>query len=334
MRSAEGKDEKVLSPAIPNTNDVRIKATRRGAGLIVTVALTIVYGHAQDLRPRAYVVTPLSSNAVTLSYAFNDGSVDIVLPIKNNSGVFSVPAFSYYHSLSVFHRSANVSVSLPYAVGNFKGTVNGEQKNAYRSGLADSVFRLAVNLKGAPAMTTQEFAKWKQTTLVGVSFSIVAPTGQYYPSHVVNPGSNRWAFKPDIGVSRRFGNWLLDAYAGAWFFTANTDYLTNSVFSSMQNTLTQKPIASVETHLSYDVKPRLWASIDGNYWYGGSTSVNGTTKLGTLQSNSRIGATLSVPFTRHQSVKFSYSDGTLIRFGGTFQTAAFAWQYSWLDKIR
>jgi hypothetical protein len=30
--------------------------------------------------------------------------------------------------------------------------------------------------------------------LGGASIQAVAPTGQYYSSHLVNPGSNRWAF--------------------------------------------------------------------------------------------------------------------------------------------
>lgn len=87
-------------------------------------------------------------------------------------------------------------------------------------------------------------------------------------------------------------------------------------------------------HLSYNLKPRLWASVDGNYWYGGGTTVNNVVRIGTLQANSRIGATISVPFTKHQSVKFSYSDGTLVRIGGDFQTVSIAWQYSWLGRPR
>jgi hypothetical protein len=79
-------------------------------------------------------------------------------------------------------------------------------------------------------------------------------------------------------------------------------------------------------------KPRLWASVDGNYWYGGKTTVNDIIKLGTLQVNSRIGGTVSIPFTKDQSAKFSYSDGELARIGGTFQTVSVAWQYSWLGK--
>jgi hypothetical protein len=85
-------------------------------------------------------------------------------------------------------------------------------------------------------------------------------------------------------------------------------------------------------HLSYDVKPRLWASVDGNYWYGGATTVNNVHKIGTLQSNSRVGGSVSVPFTKRQSMKFSYSGGSFARFGGTFKTVSVAWQYSWLGR--
>ena len=137
--------------------------------IVLAICCVACAGNAQDLRQRAYIITPLHPNAVTVSYAFNDGSVYIenVLPIKNNSGRSSVPALNYYHSLTFFRRSANITASLPYVVGNVQGTVNETQKSVYRSGFADSVFRLAVNLKGGPAMTPQEFAKWKQKTLLG-----------------------------------------------------------------------------------------------------------------------------------------------------------------------
>lgn len=289
---------------------------------------------AQDLRPRAYVITPLHSNAVILGYAFNDGSIffGTALPISNASGRYNVPNFSYYHSLSFFKRSANFTATLPYVVGNFQGEVRGSQQSIYRSGPADSIFRFSVNLMGGPAMAAKDFAKWKQKVISGASIQVVAPTGQYYPSHLINPGSNRWGFKPELGYSQRWRNWILDAYGGVWLFTANNNYLTGGEFSKRQNTLRQAPIGVIEMHLSYDVKPRLWASVDGNFWYGGKTTVNDVLKIGTLQSNSRIGGTVSVPLTKHQSVKFSYSDGELARIGGTFQTVSVAWQYSWLGR--
>ena len=63
-----------------------------------------------------------------------------------------MPLVALYHSLSFIGRSANVTATLPYGVGHFKGTAFGAETTVYRSGLFDSVFRLSVNLKGAPAM--------------------------------------------------------------------------------------------------------------------------------------------------------------------------------------
>src|SRR5664280_2964622 len=50
-----------------------------------------------------------------LSWAFYNGSIDYNggLPISEATGTYSVPTFSYYHSLSFFGRSANVVASLP-----------------------------------------------------------------------------------------------------------------------------------------------------------------------------------------------------------------------------
>jgi hypothetical protein len=302
--------------------------------LSAQIALSSLYPlSAQDLRPRAYTITAIHSNAVTVGYAFNTGSIyfGTLLPITNASGNYSLPNLSYYHSLSFFKRSANVSATLPYVVGTFQGDV-GEagREQIYRSGLSNSIFRGSVNLIGGPAMPPKEFMKWKQKTLLGVSLQVDAPTGQYYPSHLINPSFNRWAFKPELGYSRAWGKLVFDSYLGIWLFTANNNYLHGGEFSPTANTQTEAPLSSIEMHLSYDVKPRMWVSVAGNYWYGGKTSTNGIPTLGTLQSDSRIGATFSIPFTKHQSAKFSYSDGAVARFGGTFQTVSVAWQYSWI----
>jgi hypothetical protein len=48
--------------------------------------------------------------------------------------------------------------------------------------------------------------------------------------------------------------------------------------------------------------------------------------------NSRIGGTVSVPLSKHQSVKFSYSNGAYVRYGGNFQNVSVAWQYSWISN--
>lgn len=289
---------------------------------------------AQDLSPRAYVITPVHSNAIILTWSFYDGSIlfNGTAPITGATGTYNVSIFSYYHAFSFFGRSANFTGSLPYALGNFRGTVMGAGTQLYRSGLVDSAFRLSVNLKGGPAMPVQEFVKWRQKMLLGVSLKVIAPTGQYDPTKLINWGANRWGFKSEFGYSERWGHWVLDGYAGAWFFTKNPEFFSRNAFFPGTQSQSQNPIGSFEGHLSYDVKPHLWFSLDGNYWFGGKTSLNGLENPLTQEKSSRIGGTVAIPVSKHQTLKFSYDNGAYIRYGGNYQSVSVAWQYAWLGK--
>ena len=286
---------------------------------------------AQSLSPRAYVIVPVHSNAVTLTYSLNAGNVVFNdLPVENSSGRIGSEIVSLFHTFDCFGRSANVTALLPYAIGHFQGDVNGVPEKLYRSGLSAAAARVSVNLYGAKAMNLQEFSRWKQKMVIGASLTVQTPTGQYDSARLINIGEHRWAFKPELGFSRRFGHWLVDAYGAAWFYTSNDDFFSNAPGSTGPNRQTQEPMGAVEAHLSYDIKPKMWVSVDGNYWYGGKTSLNGIETPTTLQANSRLGATAAIPITKHQSLKFSYSRGTYTTFGGNFQSVSAAWQYSWM----
>jgi hypothetical protein len=312
-----------------------VRTGLRLAWLVTVMTCFLPLASAQDLAPRAYVISPLNANTVTLTWSFYDGSINYngALPVSDATGTYQVPSVTLYHSFSFFGRSANALASLPYARGNFQGTVAGAGLNLYRSGLLDSVYRLSVNLKGGPALPPREFAKWKQKTLLGASLKVIAPTGQYDPTKLINWGTNRWSFKPEFGYSERFGKIILDSYAGVWFFTTNNDFWSRNSYYPGTRSQSQSPIGAFEGHLSYDIKPRFWASLDGNYWFGGKTSINGVVNSLSEQSNSRIGGTFSMPITKHQSLKFSYSNGTYIRFGGNYQNVSVAWQYYWQGKL-
>jgi hypothetical protein len=309
-------------------------ATRREVLLFLSLPFCAGICRAQDLSPRAYIITPNHSNAINLSYAFFDGGLEFEgdVPITGARARFNVSIFTYYHSFKLLGRSANFAATLPYGVGNFNGTVVQAEVHAYRSGLLAPTFRFSVNLIGGPAMTAQEFAKWRQKTILGVSFRFVPASGQYNPTKLVNLGNNRWAFKPELGYSRRWGHWILDAYGGAWFFTTNSEFFSHNAFFPGTNTQKESPVGSFEGHLSYDFKPRMWISLDGNFWFGGTTSINGVSTPGSQQRNSRVGVTASVPLTKHQSLKFSYNNGAYIRYGGDYQNVTVGWQYTWLGR--
>jgi len=310
---------------------------RTSSKLALLAAMLICPLHflrAQDLAPRAYTITPLRSNAITLTYSFFDGGLlfEGAAPITGATARVSMPVLSYYHSFNFFGRSANIAAFLPYGVGHYRGKVLGAETYAYRSGLLDTSYRFSVNLKGGPALLPADFRKWRQKRLLGASLRMVAPTGQYDSTKLINWGSNRWSFKPELGYSERWGNWLLDVYGGVWLFTRNPEFFSRNAYFPGTQAQTQEPIGSVEVHLSYDVKPRLWASLDGNFWYGGRTSLNDIENPLTRQRNSRIGLTGSIPVSRHQALKFSYSAGSYIRYGGDFLNFSVAWQYSWLGR--
>ncbi len=302
---------------------------------LATVALCLADRlAAQDLSPRAYVITPIHGNAITVTYAYYGGSLllDGIAPITGARASISTPTTTLYHALNFLGRSANLTASLPYGVGTFKGTAFGAEQHAYRSGLLDSVYRFSVNLKGGPAMTAEEIRKWRQKTIVGVSLKVVAPTGQYDPTKLINWGANRWAFKPEVGYSHRWNHWVLDGYGAVWFYTTNSEYFSHNVYFPGTQSQSEKPVAAFEGHLSYDFKPRLWISLDGNYWHGGEMSLNGVPNSKTIQNSSRIGVTLAVPLAKHQTLKFSYNNGAYINYGGDYQNISVGWQYSWLGR--
>jgi hypothetical protein len=299
--------------------------------IIGVIACARTAAFAQDLAPRAYVITPIHTNAITLSYGFYSGNLNFGnVPITDATAHASAPVASLFHSMNFFGRTANIVVSLPYGVANFQGKVLGTETNVYRSGLLDSVYRVSLNLVGGPAMAPQEYAHWRQKTIIGVSLRVVAPTGQYDSTKLINWGNNRWGFKPEIGFSRRRGHWVVDGYGGTWLYTANSAFFSKNQFNPGVTSQSQSPIGAFEGHLSYDVRARFWASLDGNFWFGGKTSLNGVQNPASELRNSRIGGTASFPVTKRQSIKVSYNNGAYINYGGNFQNISVGWQCSWL----
>jgi hypothetical protein len=298
-----------------------------GCSVGLFIWMTTNFGCAQDLVPRAYLITPVGSNAITISSSFFDGPIftDPTIPITDFKGRFDLLALSYVRSFNFFGRSANVVGTIPYVVGNFHGIVMDAPRHAYRSGLSDARVRVSVNLRGGPAINLDEFVKWREKFVVGASLTVSVPMGQYDPAVLLNPGLNRWAVKPELGISRRWGPWALDFYGGLWLFTSN------NLFYPGTRTRSQAPVGTGEMHLNYILKPRFWISADGNFWTGGRSMIDGVTGRD-YQRNSRAGATVSVPLNRNQSVKFSYSRGAYISIGGNYDNFSAAWQYSWVSR--
>ena len=180
-----------------------------------------------------------------------------------------------------------------------------------------------MNIFGSPALTPREFIRKKPGTTFGASLSVSAPTGQYDPDRLINIGTNRWAIKPELGVAYPIGKWVFEGYAGVWLFTENDDF-----YGGQRRE--QDPMTSVQAHASYTFRPRLWLAFNSTWYEGGATTLDGVPRFD-RQSNTRVGLTLSVPVTPHQSLKFAFSDGASTRIGSDFSTWGIFWTYSWAD---
>jgi hypothetical protein len=285
---------------------------------------------AQELEPRAYSPSPVGANFLVVGFGETSGNIlfDPTLPITDVHAKLYGQATGFGHTFGAAGRQALVTVALPYVWGNIGGKVFEQQTSVYRSGLGDLQVKVSFNLHGSPALSPQEFAKsLRHGLIVGTSLEIRAPSGQYDETRLVTIGANRWAFKPELGLSYPRKKWNFDFYTGVWLFTEN------SAFFPGHSTRQQDPLTTLQAHVSYTFRRRLWAAFDSTWYGGGAASVNNGPFTG-RQSNSRVGATLSMPIGKSQSVKIAYSRGATARFGSNFSTLGVAWQFLWFDWRR
>ena len=280
--------------------------------------------YAQQMDPRSYANVPVDLNFLLVGYSYSWGDVvlDPSVPVANADAKVNTALLGYIRSVDFWGQSGTVALILPYASANGHGDVEGQTQSIVRSGVGDVALRLSVNLYGAPALSLQEFRDYKQDLIVGASLLMTAPTGRYYPDKVINIGTNRWSFKPEVGVSKGLGKWILEGALGVTFYTDNDEfYPGNSVRQ-------QDPLYAAQAHVIYNFSPALWASLDMTYYVGGTTSVNDVPKAD-LQQNARWGATISQALNQNNSIKFYFGTGAIVRAGTKFNTAGIAWQYRW-----
>lgn len=293
----------------------------------LAVLLIPVGSAAQELEPGAYWPFPGGLNIVTVanSYNFGDVAFDPAAPIDEASARINTTAFAFTRGFSLAGRSANAGVVLPVVSGEVEGRVLGEPAEASRFGLGDPRFRLAMNLHGAPAMTPQEFASYRQRLIVGVSLTVVPPLGEYDSTKLINLGTNRWSVKPELGLSRAYGasgQWVVDAMAGVWIFTDNPDFFGGS-------TREQEPIAATQVHVTHRFTRTTWLAVNANFYTGGRTTIGGRQNLD-LQRNSRIGATFSSVLGRGHSIRLAASRGAFTTIGADFTSLAVGYNYAWV----
>ncbi len=254
------------------------------------------------------------------TYSYGGVVLDPTFPIQDLKATVESPMLGVGRTFSLFGLTSQAFVALPFSWAQASGTVFGDDSSITRVGLGDMRIRLSILLFGGPAVTREEFATSSPHTVLGASLTVVAPTGQYDSNKLINLGTHRWSFKPELGLSYVASKqWLIDVYAAVWLFMSNGSFYPGTSVRS------QNPLLSFQTHVSYSFNSLTWASIDFTYYTGGQSSVNDVFMDDRL-NNTRVGATFNFPVGKLGAIKVAYSTGAIIRIGANFSTISAAWQ--------
>jgi hypothetical protein len=290
-----------------------------GIGTLATSAKV----HAQDLEPRAYTNTPVGMNFLLIGYQNVSGALvfDPSLPITDPKAEANIGQFGYVRALDIAGKSAKVGVLIPYADLYADGYVSGEFRTREQTGLVDPSLYFTINLAGAPALSFKDFKDYQQDTIIGFTFKLTAPLGEYDTTKIINIGTNRWSFEHEFGITKAVKRWIFEAAIAAIFYTDNDDFDNGK-------TRQQDPIYSAQGHVIYSFANKIWAAVGVTYYTGGRTTIDGVTG-DDLQQNWRTGFTVTFPVNRNHSVKVYGSSGVSTRTGTDYDSLGIAWQYRW-----
>jgi hypothetical protein len=278
---------------------------------------------AQDLEPRNYQNAPVGLNFLVTGYTYSEGAVlfDPTIALENAALEIDGPIVGYARILDIAGRSAKLDAAIGDVCLDGAADFQGQRATRSVCGATDAKMRLAVNFIGAPALTAAEFGQYRQDLVVGASFLLSAPVGQYDETRLVNIGTNRWSARAEVGMSKILGRWQVELALAGNFFEDNDAFFNG-------NHRAQEEIWSLQAHLVHGFSSGLWFALDATHYEGGQTTMNGIPS-NDLQSNRRFGMTVSFPINRRQSLKFGASSGVATRTGTDFDLYALAWQYRW-----
>jgi hypothetical protein len=277
---------------------------------------------AQDLDPRRYINVPVDQNNLRVAGGYSTGEVNLSpsLPLQDASLDMAGVSLAYLRTLDIGGKASSFDLYLPYLCASGSAVLGGERRKNNVCGQGDARIRITHNFVGAPATEMSDFAATKPATVVGASLQVYIPVGQYDDDQLLNIGANRWVIKPELGMSIPWRKWSFEFAAGARFFADNDDF--------GDATQEQDPLYNLQVHLVYDLSPRQWISINGNYFFGGDTYVDSEPSV-PRQKNSRVGLTWFVGLNPKNALKFSANKGVITRVGNDSNTVIVEWLYRW-----
>jgi hypothetical protein len=134
---------------------------------------------------------------------------------------------------------------------------------------------LAINLIGGPPLAGRAYADYRAKTdietIVGAALGIQLPTGNYLEDRLINLGTNRFTFRPQLGMQQKYYNWTFEVTGTVFLYTDNTSFFGG-------NRLEQEPFFTIDGSLEYYFPGGAWLSGGIGFGAGGESEVNDIAK--------------------------------------------------------
>jgi hypothetical protein len=289
--------------------------------LVAVLMMAAPLALSQELEPRSYVNLPVGETFMVLGAVRSEGDISPTpsSPLQEADLTIDVGILGLAHTFAIADKAAKIDMLFGRTCYEGSGIFQGEFVEGRRCEYTDPSARLTWNFYGAPAMPLKDFMQWEPGLVIGTSLQVIAPVGTYNGDNLINAGGNRWVVRPGLGLSFRTGRWHYDISTTVKFFEDNDDFFGG-------NNREQDPLYALQFHLVRYFNRGRWISLNGNFYSGGQSSVNGD-EVDDRQENSRWGVTFSMPVTPRNSVKLYASTGVVTKIGSDFDSYGIAWQY-------
>jgi len=209
----------------------------------------------------------------------------------------------YARTFSLFDRAAMAAVLVPMGRISGEATVAGRTFNQSASGFGDPMIELNINLLGPPAQKNiPDVLRYEPGFSVDLLADLAIPIGDYDSDQPLNIGQNRWYGRLGMPIIWQLGSWVpgrrttLEFLPAVWLFGDNTNYVGQ--------TLSTDPLFQLDAHLTRDLTEHFWGAIDGAWYYGGKSSINGV--AGEELNNVGIGLTLGYQINDNINLTVGY----------------------------
>jgi len=285
------------------------------ARLWLTVATILTFAvlcpqRAQAQLPARFYLKPLAGgSAVPLIVESISGNTNPFDPSnfkeKNASANLdaTMALTGYALVFPLYDRPAMAALILP--MGRISGdvTVAGKTVKESAKGFGDPMLEFDITLIGPSAQRNiPDAVRYLPGLSLDLLVDLAIPVGEYDNKQSLNIGQNRWYGRVGMPVIWQIGDWVpgrrttLELLPSVWFYGENTDF--------QGKTLKTDPSLQLDAHLTRDLTEHFWGSIDGVYYKGGKSSVDGVS--GDSVSKIGVGLTLGYQINDNLNLTFGY----------------------------